>query len=147
MAKAEMQAVLRSSPPDLTQGLQELAPVLANFEPGHKDGYVNYNNDERAPLLLIAGGEDHLQPAPVNESNFKHYRNSCAVTDYHEFPGRSHYTVGEDGWKEVADYSLEWAESNATQPAPLAKRTDLFPLCVEGASFDVSRLAREESQK
>jgi pimeloyl-ACP methyl ester carboxylesterase len=93
------------------------AAVLANFEPGHQDGYVNYGNDQRAPLLLIAGGEDHLQPAAVNESNFKHYRNSNAVTDYHEFAGRSHYTVGEDGWEEVADYALEWAEEKATQPA------------------------------
>ena len=52
-------------------------------------------------------------PASVTESNFKHYRNSSAITDYHEFPGRSHYTVGEDGWEEVADYALEWAEENA----------------------------------
>jgi pimeloyl-ACP methyl ester carboxylesterase len=79
------------------------AGVLANFIPGHQEGYVDYENDERAPLLLIAGGEDHLQPASVNESNFKHYHHSSAVTDYLEFPGRSHYTVGEDGWEEVAD--------------------------------------------
>ena len=89
------------------------AAVLANFEPGHQDGYVNFNN-ERAALLLIAGGEDHLQPAAVNESNFKHYRNSSAVTDYLVFQGRSHYTVGEDGWEEVADYALEWAEEHST---------------------------------
>jgi pimeloyl-ACP methyl ester carboxylesterase len=94
------------------------AAVLANFEPGHQDGYVNYDNDERAPLLLIAGAEDHLQPAAVNESNFKHYRNSSALTDYLEFAGRSHYTVGQDGWEEVADYALEWAqEHTTTRPA------------------------------
>src|SRR4029450_7410435 len=66
---------------------------LANFIPGHKEGYVDYENDERAPLLLIAGGEDHLQPASVNESNFKHYRNSSAVTDYLDSPRRSHSTA------------------------------------------------------
>ena len=93
------------------------AAVLANFQPGMQEGYVNYDNDERAPLLLIAGGEDHVVPASVTESNFKHYRNSSATTDYHEFAGRSHYTVGEDGWEEVADYALEWAEEKATQPA------------------------------
>jgi pimeloyl-ACP methyl ester carboxylesterase len=93
------------------------AAVLANFTPGHQEGYVDYDNEERAPLLLIAGGEDHLQPAAVSESNFKHYRHSNATTDYNEFPGRSHYTVGEDGWEEVADYALDWAEANATQPA------------------------------
>src|SRR5215204_1199295 len=92
------------------------AAVLANFEPGHQDGYVNYNDDERVALLLIAGGEDHLQPAAVNESNFKHYRRSSATTDYHEFPGRSHYTVGQDGWEEVADYALEWAVEHANRP-------------------------------
>ena len=90
------------------------AAVLANFQPGMQEGYVNYDNDERAPLLLIAGGEDHVVPASVSESNFKHYRNSSAVTDYHEFPGRSHYTVGQDGWEEVADYALEWAQDHAT---------------------------------
>src|SRR3712207_4120036 len=74
------------------------AAVLANFQPGMQEGYVNYDNDERAPILLIAGAEDHLQPAAVNESNFKHYRNSRAVTDYHEFPGRAHFTIGQDGW-------------------------------------------------
>ena len=93
------------------------AAVLANFTPGHQEGYVNYDNDERAPLLVIAGGEDHLQPASVSESNFKHYRNSSAVTDYHEFAGRSHYTIGEDGWEEVADYALQWAVEHAKRPA------------------------------
>jgi pimeloyl-ACP methyl ester carboxylesterase len=88
--------------------------VLANFEPGHQEGYVNFNNDERAPLLLIAGGEDHLQPAAVNKSNFKHYSRSSAVTEFKEFPGRAHYTVGQDGWEEVADYALAWAQEHAT---------------------------------
>jgi alpha-beta hydrolase superfamily lysophospholipase len=91
--------------------------VLANFEPGHQATYVNFNNGERAPLLLIAGGADHLQPAAVTESNWHHYRRSKAVTDYKEFPGRSHYTVGQEGWEEVADYALEWATANATRPA------------------------------
>jgi pimeloyl-ACP methyl ester carboxylesterase len=93
------------------------AAVLANFTPGHQEGYVNYQNDERAPLLLIAGGEDHLQPAAVSESNFKHYRHSSATTDYKKFEGRSHYTMGQDGWEEVADYALEWAEEKATTPS------------------------------
>jgi pimeloyl-ACP methyl ester carboxylesterase len=96
------------------------AGPLANFTPGHQDTYVNFRNEDRAPLLFIAGGEDNLMPPAVNQSNAKHYRHANTVTDYKEFPGRSHYTVGEDGWEEVADYALEWAEEKATQPAARA---------------------------
>ena len=92
-------------------------PVLANFTPGHQDTYVDFRNEERAPLLFIAGGEDNLMPPAVNQSNAKHYRHVKSVTDYKKFPGRSHYTVGEDGWEEVADYALEWAVEHAKHPA------------------------------
>lgn len=87
--------------------------VLANFTPGHQDAYVNFRNDDRAPLLFIAGGEDHLMPPSVNKSNADHYRELSAVTDYHELPGRSHFTVGQPGWEAVADYALRWAGDQA----------------------------------
>jgi pimeloyl-ACP methyl ester carboxylesterase len=92
------------------------AGPLANFTLGHQDVYVNFRNENRAPLLFIAGGEDNLMPPAVNQSNAKHYRTN-SVTDYKEFPGRSHYTVGQDGWEEVADYALEWAVAHAKRPA------------------------------
>ena len=92
--------------------------VLANLKPGHQDTYVNFKNDDRAPLLLIAGGEDHIMPPAVNKSNFKHYKSDVAVTEYKEFEGRSHYTCGEPGWEEVADYALAWAVEHAASPAP-----------------------------
>jgi pimeloyl-ACP methyl ester carboxylesterase len=82
--------------------------LLANITPGHQETWVDYHNDDRAPLLFIAGGADHIMPASVNKSNAKHYK-SAAITDYHEFPGRSHWTCGEPGWEEVADYALNWA--------------------------------------
>jgi pimeloyl-ACP methyl ester carboxylesterase len=91
--------------------------VLANFTPGHQDTYVDFRNEDRAPLLFIAGEEDNLMPPAVNESNVKHYRHTKSVTDYKEFPGRSHYIVGQEGWEEVADYALEWAVENANRPA------------------------------
>jgi len=57
-------------------------------------------------------------PASVNRSNAKHYQRSSAATDVHEFPGRSHFTCGDPGWEEVADYALEWAVHHATTSAP-----------------------------
>jgi pimeloyl-ACP methyl ester carboxylesterase len=47
------------------------AGPLANFTPGHQDTYVDFSNEERAPLLFIAGAEDNLMPPAVNQSNVK----------------------------------------------------------------------------
>jgi pimeloyl-ACP methyl ester carboxylesterase len=99
--------------------------VLANFTPGHQETWVNFKNNERAPLLFIAGGEDHIMPPSVNKSNAKHYEKASALTEYKEFPGRSHYTVGQEGWEEVADYALDWAVEHARErPVASAKSTD-----------------------
>jgi pimeloyl-ACP methyl ester carboxylesterase len=40
--------------------------VLANLQPGRQDAWVDYKNDNRAPLLFISGGEDHLMPPAVH---------------------------------------------------------------------------------
>ncbi len=87
--------------------------VLANFTPGHQETWVDYDNADRAPLLFIAGGEDHIMPAAVNKSNAKKYGKSAAITEVEEFPGRSHFTVGQDGWEDVADFALTWATEHA----------------------------------
>src|SRR3954462_5958922 len=60
--------------------------ALANIHPGHDDNYVNYKNNDRAPLLFISGSEDHLMPPKVQRSNAKHY-NSDTVTEVKEFEG------------------------------------------------------------
>jgi pimeloyl-ACP methyl ester carboxylesterase len=73
--------------------------------------FVDFGNYFRAPLLFIAGGNDHIVPAAVNRHNVAKYRNSSVVTDYREFPGRTHFTLGQDGWEVVADYALDWANN------------------------------------
>jgi pimeloyl-ACP methyl ester carboxylesterase len=88
--------------------------LLANLTPGHQDTWVNYKNNERAPLLFIAGGSDHIMPPSVNRSNLKHYKKSMAVTEYYEFPDRPHFMVGMQGWEDVADYGLNWAEGQVS---------------------------------
>jgi pimeloyl-ACP methyl ester carboxylesterase len=87
--------------------------LIANFKPGHQETWVDYKNDSRAPLLFFTGTEDHIMPPSVQQSNAKHYK-SNTVTEVHEFAGRSHWTCGEPGWEEVADYALEWAVARAT---------------------------------
>ncbi len=90
--------------------------ALANLNP-HSPAAVDFKNENRAPLLFIAGGEDHVAPASLNEANVKHYRKSDAVTEFKEFPMRSHYTLGQEGWEEVADYALGWAAQHAVPAA------------------------------
>jgi pimeloyl-ACP methyl ester carboxylesterase len=63
----------------------------------------------RPPILLIAGGEDHLVTPGYTRSNFHLIRQSPGISAFHEFPGRPHFTGAVDGWEAVADYALEWA--------------------------------------
>jgi pimeloyl-ACP methyl ester carboxylesterase len=86
--------------------------AFANFNP-HSPLRVDFHNDDRAPLLLIGGGVDHTAPAVIDRATAKHYEKSNAITEYKEFPGRSHFTLGQDGWEEVADYALRWAVEHA----------------------------------
>ncbi|WP_405771373.1 alpha/beta hydrolase [Actinacidiphila glaucinigra] len=85
--------------------------AFANFNP-RAATRVDFRNSRRAPLLFIAGEADHIVPPKVNKANWRLYRKSSAVTDYQEFPGRSHFIIGQDGWREVADYALNWAEEH-----------------------------------
>ena len=86
--------------------------VLANFQPGHQDAWVDYHNDERAPLLFISGTEDHIMPPKVQQSNLKHYKSDKTVTEIIEFEG-PHLMVAQEGWEEIADTALDWAVKNA----------------------------------
>jgi pimeloyl-ACP methyl ester carboxylesterase len=82
---------------------------LANFTHGAATTY-NFANDDRAPLLFIAGGEDHILPPAVQHENYtKNAKHSAAITAYRLFPGRDHFTCGAPGWQEVADFALNWA--------------------------------------
>ena len=81
--------------------------ALANIHPGKDDNYVNYDNDDRAPLLFISGSEDHLMPPKIQQSNAKHYK-SDTITEVKEFEG-PHLLPSAPGWEEVADYALDWA--------------------------------------
>lgn len=84
---------------------------LANFTPG-SPMTVDYQNDARAPMLFISGGNDHaVPPAVQRESYRRHAKASSAITGYKLFEGRDHFTCGEAGWEAVADFALDWARN------------------------------------
>ena len=59
-----------------------------------------FSNDERAPLLFVSGGSDHILPPAVQRENYKkNAKHSIAIAAHKVFPGRDHYTCGEAGWR------------------------------------------------
>jgi len=90
--------------------------AFANFNP-HAATAVDFQNNDRAPLLFISGGKDHGSPPSVVEANFKLYRKSKVTVEYKEFPERTHYTLGQEGWEQVADYALDWALNHSSSQA------------------------------
>ncbi len=85
--------------------------ALANIHPGKDDTYVDYGNDDRAPLLFISATDDHLMPPSIQRSNAKHY-SSATVTEVKEYPG-PHLLPAAPGWEQVADEALDWALEHA----------------------------------
>ena len=82
--------------------------AFANIS-GKSPAAVDFANPKRAPLLLLAAGEDHISPLPLNRTLLKLHQKSPSVTELKEYPGRTHFTAGMDGWEAVADDALNWA--------------------------------------
>ena len=58
-------------------------------------------------------GHKVITPAyPGFEVEVEALREDPAHTDYKESEGRSHFTVGQPGWEEVADYALDWCNEH-----------------------------------
>jgi pimeloyl-ACP methyl ester carboxylesterase len=88
--------------------------AVANFLPKSRAAtVVDYAKPDRAPLLVIAGGRDHITPSSVVYENFNRYRRSAAPTDFKLFEHRPHLTAALDGWTDVADYALTWTAGHS----------------------------------
>lgn len=67
-------------------------------------------NQERGPLLLIAGGNDRVVASSVVLANYIYQRRSLAPTGYLCFPDYGHLLIMQPGWEQVADSILEWLQ-------------------------------------
>jgi pimeloyl-ACP methyl ester carboxylesterase len=102
-----------------------LQTAFANFI-SDSAATVNFRNDTRAPLLLLAGGKDRIVPRSIVKANFELYRESKADTDYKEFPDQTHFSLLRE--TKVADYVLGWAlcRANGSQLTAFPKQTDAW---------------------
>ncbi len=100
-----------------------LQTAFANFTP-HTAITVNFRNDTRAPLLLVAGGKDRFAPRSLVKANFDLYQESTAETDYKEFPDQANFTFLQQ--TKIADYALGWAlcQSNGSKLTAFSNQTD-----------------------
>jgi len=99
--------------------------AFANFT-SHTAVTVNFRNDTRAALLLIAGGKDRIVPRSIVKADFDLYRESKAETDFKEFPEQTHLTLLQE--TKVADYVLGWAlyRSNGSELTAVPNQTDAW---------------------
>jgi len=81
--------------------------ALANFTP-RSPAAVDTRNKTRGPLLLIAGGRDRTVPVAITMATRKLYHKSPAITDLREFPDRGHSLTMDHGWREIAQWALDW---------------------------------------
>src|SRR6266403_167352 len=102
-----------------------LQTAFANFA-SHTAATVNFWNDTRAPLVLVAGGKDRIVPRSIVKANFDLYRESKAETDYKEFPEQSHFTLLHE--TRIADYVLGWAlcRANGSKLTAFSNQTDTW---------------------
>jgi non-heme chloroperoxidase len=77
---------------------------------------VDWASSRRAPLLMIAGSEDHISPIPLNRRILKQQSKASSRTELKEYVGRPHFMAGLDGWEEIADYALNWALEQQRAP-------------------------------
>jgi pimeloyl-ACP methyl ester carboxylesterase len=86
----------------------------------HSEAKVDTANEDRGPLLLISGLEDHTVPDVLTRSTLKQYRHSAAVTELKQFEGRGHSLTVDSGWREVAEAILEWLKANGLGPTDVS---------------------------
>lgn len=71
---------------------------------------VNTDNTTRGPLLITGGEKDHQAPSILGKASMKKY-NASVISEFKLFKGRGHSLIVDNGWKEIAEYSLTWLQN------------------------------------
>jgi non-heme chloroperoxidase len=83
--------------------------AFANFNPGSETS-VDTKAADRGPLLLFTGGVDHAVPPAMSRAAFKKQRRNAGNTEHIELADRDHSLVIDDGWSEVCEKALAFAQ-------------------------------------
>jgi pimeloyl-ACP methyl ester carboxylesterase len=72
----------------------------------------------RAPVLAMVGADDAIHPPATVRATARRIRGETL-----EFPGMSHWLVGEPGWEDVAGACLDWIDGLETRRAERSARS------------------------
>ncbi len=61
------------------------------------------------PMLVIGSTQDRITPISLVNKVAKKY---SAVSTYKVFPNHAHWIIGEEGWREVAEYIADWLKNH-----------------------------------
>jgi pimeloyl-ACP methyl ester carboxylesterase len=78
----------------------------------HSPAAVDFDNPKRAPLLIVAGEFDHISPPALNRKLLKLQSRAPSTTELKEYAGRTHFMAGLEGWEDIADHALGWAQEH-----------------------------------
>lgn len=70
-------------------------------------------NAKRGPLLVTGGGKDKTVPEVSSRNIHKLFRDAPSINDYATFDDRGHSLVIDAGWRDVADYVLDWLDKQS----------------------------------
>jgi pimeloyl-ACP methyl ester carboxylesterase len=80
---------------------------FANFQL-HSPTKIDWDNPNRAPLLVVGAEKDHTITASLSRDEFKKQSKSPSPTAYLEFEGRPHMMMAVEGWEEIASGIDDW---------------------------------------
>lgn len=90
-------------------GLPIFQAAIANLNPS-AETRVDTKNPDRGPLLIFTGEKDHAVPPAMSNAAYKKQQHNPGVTELTEMPNRGHSLTIDNGWREVADRSLEFVK-------------------------------------
>jgi non-heme chloroperoxidase len=69
---------------------------------------VDTKNQDRGPMLIVSGAEDHVVPWSISNASFKREKRNEGVTEMVKVPGRGHALTIDNGWRDVAQIALDF---------------------------------------
>jgi len=91
----------------------ESGRVMLELSFSFLDPYNCARVDEKkigCPMLVVSAGKDRLLPPKVVKKIAKKYS-----ADYKNFEEHAHWIIAEPGWKEPAEYILNWIKQQSSQ--------------------------------